>query len=351
MSDRDAPRSRPALRSTVSPARLGVGALLVVVLGLLPGCGGGGGDGQGPSVTPTRTPTESLSPSLPSPTRTPTATVPSPTRTPSATPPGTETPSEPATPAPSPTSEPTTPDPTTPDPTTPDPTTPQPTTPQPTTPDPTTPQPTTPQPTTPEPSPEPTTPEPSREPSAEPPAGPTSEPTPTESTAEPTTEAPAEATEEQAGDDEGVPSWVWWVVAALVLGCGVTVPLVVRARRRAAWRRRLERQEAEVEWFARDLLRELRAAGSHQEMTGGWAVSQDRLTAAEDELTVLESTAPDEAGRDRARTLRDASRHARERMQELVAPGPHDTWALDLDRIMDDLDEALRPEVSAPPPG
>ena len=347
MSDRDAPRSRPALRSTVSPARLGVGALLVVVLGLLAGCGGDGGDGQGPSVTPTRTPTESLSPSLPSPTRTPTATVPSPTRTPSATPPGTETPSEPATPAPSPTSEPTTPDPTTPDPTTPDPTTPDPTTPEPTTPQP---SPSS-EPTTPEPSPEPTTSEPTSEPSAEPPAGPTSEPTPTESTTEPTTEAPAEATEEQAGDDEGVPSWVWWVVAALVLWCGVTVPLVVRARRRAAWRRRLERQEAEVEWFARDLLRELRAAGSHQEMTGGWAVSQDRLTAAEDELTVLESTAPDEAGRDRARTLRDASRHARERMQELVAPGPHDTWALDLDRIMDELDEALRPEVSAPPPG
>ena len=302
MSHHLAPRSRPSLRSTVSPARVGVGALLVVVLGLLAGCGGDGGDGEGPSVTPTRTPTESLSPDLPSPTRTPTATVPSPSRTPSATPPGTETPS--GTAEPSPTPEPTTPDPTTPDPTTPDPTTSEPTT-------------------------------------SEPTAEPTSQPT------EPTTEA----TEEQAGDDEGVPSWAWWVVAALVLGCVVAVPLVVRARRRAAWRHRLERQEAEVEWFARDLLRELRAAGSHQEMAGGWAVSQDRVTAVEDELTVLESTAPDEAGRDRARSLRDASRHARDRMQQLVAPGPHDTWALDLDTIMIELDEALRPAVSAPPPG
>jgi hypothetical protein len=308
MSDRRAARPRPTERSTASTARLGAGALLVVVLGLLAGCGAGGGDGEGPSVTPTRTPTrtptESLSPSLPSPTRTPTATVPSPTRTPSATPPEpttrpptTETPS--GTAEPSPTAEPTTPEPTTPEPTTP----------------------------------EPTTPEPS----------PTSEPT-----AEASEETPAEASDEQAADDEGVPPWVWWVAAALVLGCVVAVPLVVRARRRAAWRQRLERQQAEVEWFARDLLRELRAAGSHQEMAGGWAVSRARVTAAEDELTVLESTAPDEAGRDRAQSLREASRHARDRMQQLVAPGPHDTWALDLDTIILELEEALRPAVSPP---
>lgn len=331
MSDRPAPRSRATPSSTVSTARLGASALLVVLLGLLAGCGAGGGDGEGPSATPTRTPTrtptESLSPSLPSPTRTPTATVPSPTRTPSATPPeattpppATETPS--GTAGPSPTSEPSTPEP----------------------------SPTS-EPTTPE----PTTSEPTSEPSAEPPAEPTSEPTPTEPPTEPTTEAPAEAseeaTEEQAGDDEGVPPWVWWVVAALVLGSVVAVPLIVRARRRAAWGQRLQRQEAEVEWFARDLLRELRAAGSHQEMAGGWAVSQARVTAAEDELTVLESTAPDEAGRDRARSLRGALRHARDRMQQLVAPGPHDTWALDLDTIMIELEEAVRPPVSPPPPG
>ena len=145
-----------------------------------------------------------------------------------------------------------------------------------------------------------------------------------------------------------MPSWVWWVAAAVVLGCLVAVPLVVRGRRRAAWQRGLERQESEVEWFARDLLRELRLAGSHEEMAGGWAVSQTRITAAEDELTLLESTAPDEAGRTRARSLRDALRSARARMQRLAAPGPHDTWALDLDALMIELEGTLRP--TAPPP-
>ena len=147
-----------------------------------------------------------------------------------------------------------------------------------------------------------------------------------------------------------MPSWVWWVAAAAVLGCLVAVPLVVRGRRRASWHRELERQEAEVEWFARDLLRELRLAGSHEEMAGGWAVSQKRVAAAEDELTVLESTAPDEAGRTRARSLRDALRDARARMQRLVAPGPHDTWALDLDTLMIELEGTLRPAASPTPP-
>ena len=179
--------------------------------------------------------------------------------------------------------------------------------------------------------------------------------TPTETpTATPTESAPAspeeEASEEPSGEDEGVPSWVWWVVAAVVLGCLVAVPLAVRGRRRASWHRDLERQESEVEWFARDLLRELRLAGSHEEMAGGWAVGQKRVTTAEDELTVLESTAPDEAGRTRARSLRDALRNARARMQRLVAPGPHDTWALDLDTLMIELEEILRPAESPSQP-
>lgn len=173
--------------------------------------------------------------------------------------------------------------------------------------------------------------------------------TPTQTPTQTATDAPEDqAAEGQAGEDEGVPSWVWWVAAAVVLGCLIAVPLAVRGRRRAAWQRGLERQESEVEWFARDLLRELRLAGSHEEMAGGWTVSQTRITAAEDELTLLESTAPDEAGRTRARSLRDALRSARARMQRLAAPGTHDTWALDLDTLMTELERTLRP--TAPPP-
>jgi hypothetical protein len=175
--------------------------------------------------------------------------------------------------------------------------------------------------------------------------------TSSEASPEPSPEPTEEASEEPTTEDEGVPSWVWWAAAALVLGCIVAVPLAVRARRRASWRQDLERQEAEVEWFARSLLPELRNARSHEEMAGGWAVSQRRATAAEDELTVLESSAPDDAGRDRARALRDASRHARSRMQHLVAPGPHDTWALDLDTIMIELEGVLRPVAPPPPTG
>ena len=286
------------MRPSVMTRRVRLGGLLLVALGLLAGCGGSGGEGEGPTVSPTRTPTAT---ELPSPTRTPTATLPSPTRTPS----GTETPTQ------TPTETPT----------------------------------------------ETVTQTPTETPTETVTETPTETPTetvtetPTETPTQTPTEAPEDqAAEGQSGEDDGVPSWVWWVAAAVVLGCLVAVPLVVRGRRRASWQRELERQEAEVEWFARDLLRELRLAGSHEEMAGGWAVSQKRVAAAEDELTVLESTAPDEAGRTRARSLRDALRDARARMQRLVSPGQHDTWALDLDTLMIDLQGTLRPAATPTPP-
>ena len=93
-------------------------------------------------------------------------------------------------------------------------------------------------------------------------------PTPTASGTDDATEGTAE------GDtgDEGVPAWVWWALAALVLGSAVAVPLVLRARRRSAWGRALAEGEGEVAWLARELLPELRRGGSLEQVAGGWAV-------------------------------------------------------------------------------
>jgi hypothetical protein len=158
-----------------------------------------------------------------------------------------------------------------------------------------------------------------------------------------------ESAPEAPAEDEGVSSWVWWLLAAVILGGVVAIPLVVRARRRNAWRQELVEAEGEVAWFARGLLPELRRAGSREQVAGGWAVGLPRVAAVEDRLTALESTAPDDAGRERARSLRDALRLARARMQQLIGPGPHDSWALDLDSMSADLEAALgdRPVRSA----
>ena len=271
-----------------------------VVLLALAACGGGeGGDGARPTISPTRTPT---------------ATVPSPTRT---GPDRTESPEEPS---PTLTDEPTE-----------------------------------------EPTQEPTE-EPTREPrptrsadQTETPDEPATElssappePAPTSPTATPTASETGDAAEESGEDaaDESIPTWVWWVLAALLLGSAVAIPLVVRARRRSAWRQTLAELEGEVAWLARDLLPELRRGGSVEQVAGGWAVGRTRVTAAEDRLTVLESTAPDDIGRERARSLRDAVRRADAGMAQLTGPGMHDEWALDLDAIIDDLEHALRPAPS-----
>ncbi len=134
---------------------------------------------------------------------------------------------------------------------------------------------------------------------------------------------------------------MWWLLAALILGTAVAIPLVVRSRRRNAWRRDLAEAEGELAWFARELLPALRQVGSREQVAGGWTVGQTRVAAAEDRLTVLESTAPDDAGRLRAASLRDASRQARGRMQQHIGAGS-DTWALDLDAIIADLEVILR---------
>jgi hypothetical protein len=174
------------------------------------------------------------------------------------------------------------------------------------------------------------------------------EPAPASPTATPRASETGEATEESGEDaaDEGIPTWVWWLLAALLLGFAVAIPLVVRARRRNTWGQALVAEEGEIAWFARELLPELRRGGSVEQMAGGWAVGRTRVTAAEDRLTVLESTAPDDIGRERTRSLRDAVRRANAGMTQLTGPGPYDERALDLDVIIDDLEHALRPAPS-----
>lgn len=179
--------------------------------------------------------------------------------------------------------------------------------------------------------------------------------TPTVTEPEPEETSPAQEPEaqepaEEDVEDDGVPAWAWWLAGALVAAALVAVPLVVRSRRRTAWDRDLAAAEGEVVWLARELLPELRRAASREELAGGWTVSQARVATAEDRLTVLESSAPDEPRRERSRALRDASRASRAQMQRLLGPGAHDTWALDLDAIIIDLETALRPTPAAPPP-
>ncbi len=272
-------------------------SVLLVVLLLLASCGGGdGGEGARPTISPTRTPTATAtlpSPELPSITRSPTRTGrperPSPSRSPGQT----DSPEQPA-----PTRSPEQAD-----------------------------------------SPN----EPLTEGGS---ALPTQDPAGTETLVPDSTEAEDEAP--APAQDEGVPPWVWWLLAALILGTAVAIPLVVRARRRSAWRRDLAEAEGELAWFARELLPELRQVGSREQVAGGWTVGQTRVAAAEDRLTVLESTAPDDAGRERAVSLRDASRQARGRMQQFIGSGS-DTWALDLDAIIADLEVILRRTGSPDP--
>jgi hypothetical protein len=208
---------------------------------------------------------------------------------------------------------------------------------------------------------EPTDPPTSTDTSAPPTPTPTT-PTPTPTETEPTeatssaepepdpspTATPPAAEEENASDGATTPAWVWWLVGLLVAGLAVGVPLLVRARRRNAWQERLTTAEAEVAWFARELVPELRRSTTVERLAGGWAVSSQRVVAAEDLLTSLVATAQDDTRRARATELRDAVRAARTRVESsTVAPGMSEL-ALDLDEVAAGLEAALRSAAPAP---
>ena len=98
-------------------------------------------------------------------------------------------------------------------------------------------------------------------------------------------------------------------------------------------------------WFARSLIPELRRLGSPAEVAGGWNIAASRITAVEDKLTALEPSAPDDAAQNRARSLRDAVRTARGRIDGLLtSPGPV-LVSQGLDAVAADLEHALRPPV------
>lgn len=167
-------------------------------------------------------------------------------------------------------------------------------------------------------------------------------PTPTETaTPTPTTSAAPAATDV---DDGGLPAWLWWLLAILL--AGLAAYLIVMARRRSAWDAEEADAEVEVGWLARELLPQLQQAGTPDALAGGWQVSAARVSAVEDRLTGLESSAPDQTRTARARDLRDAVRAARTDVESLITSRDQLSAPVVLAASIARLQELLNP----PPP-
>ena len=181
-------------------------------------------------------------------------------------------------------------------------------------------------------------------PTATPTAAPVETPSETLAAQPSATPSPAAGTPENSN---GFPSWWWWLLAALLVAGAVVLPLVLRSRRRAAWHSDLVSAEDEVAWFARTLLPELRTVRTAEGIGGGWRVSEERVAGTEDRLTTLVASAPDPQSADRAMTLRDGVRAARNRIRELVGSRAPDATA-DVDAVIVDLEAVLAPPSTPP---
>lgn len=168
-------------------------------------------------------------------------------------------------------------------------------------------------------------------------------PTPQPATPTPTpTAAQTEAVTPTSSDTSSTPAWLWWLIGAIVLAVAVVSAFLIRRNnRKQAWADRLSSSEADVAWFARELIPHLSQAPSVQQVAGGWRISSDRVIAAEDRLTSLEAAAIDDVGRGQARTLRDAVREARARLDALAVVGDMATALSQLQGAAGALEAAL----------
>ena len=142
-------------------------------------------------------------------------------------------------------------------------------------------------------------------------------------------------------------------------GCGGWSPprwpgspafLYLRSRRRQAWDAELDGAQAEVGWLARELLPQLQRSSTSDALAGGWQVSADRVSAAEDRLTGLEASAPDETRAARARSLRDAVRASRIDVEVLLDARDQTGIPVVLAAATARLLEALDPGPADPAP-
>lgn len=95
-------------------------------------------------------------------------------------------------------------------------------------------------------------------------------------------------------------------------------------------------------WFARVLVPELGQSGSLDQVDGSWTVEASRIAAVEDRLTILQASAPDDATRTVTRTLRDAVRVSRGRVEGLLQAGDPEAISPTLNEVAAELDAALR---------
>jgi hypothetical protein len=89
------------------------------------------------------------------------------------------------------------------------------------------------------------------------------------------------------------------------------------------------------------LVPELGQSDSLDQVEGGWNVEANRIAAVEDRLTGLEASAPDNATRTGTRTLRNAIRASRGRVEELLQSGDREAISPTLNEVAAELEAAL----------
>jgi len=207
-------------------------------------------------------------------------------------------------------------------------------------------------------------PEPTREPTSDPTREPTSEPT-SEPTREPTREVTREVTVTvqatasaaaagetgETGDaDDGVPPWVWALLAAGLVALILGAWWLQRRNTRQTWEDGLAAATADAEWIVRRLVPDLAGEPAPQQRALAWGAAAQHVGALEEQLAALAAAAPDPQAAARAGALGDAVRQAHGRLDRMLVTEDQTDLTDRLWAVARDLDEAVAATRPAPTP-
>jgi hypothetical protein len=142
------------------------------------------------------------------------------------------------------------------------------------------------------------------------------------------------------------------LLALLLLAALIGIPLWLRARgREQRWTEEFDAAAAEVTWLCRTVIPQLQQQSPSTQVAGGWAVALPRVVAAEDKLTALESSAPDQDHAARARVVRDGLRSAHTRLDSVAQSVDPAVISSELAGTAASLEQVIDTVTPSSPPG
>lgn len=107
----------------------------------------------------------------------------------------------------------------------------------------------------------------------------------------------ATSTPQPQPTSSGLPAWLWFLIALIVIAViALIVRLVRRSQTIAAWDEKMHAVRREAGWVGDSLVDQVNLRATTAEAAATWAAARPRLLALDESVYALSTTAPDPSG-------------------------------------------------------